>query len=93
MKNNTTRKKKKQGFCVQTRNTIVRDLIVNGKAELRQGLLELCIRSGFMAMAEMLHEKITALCGSRYEHGMDRQAYRWGETGGEVVLGGVVRSR
>jgi transposase-like protein len=88
MKNNTTRKKKKQGFCVPARDAIVRDLIVNGKAELRQGLLELCIRSGFMAMAEMLHEEITALCGGRYEHGLDRQAYRWGATGGEVVLGG-----
>jgi hypothetical protein len=41
-----------------------------------------------MTMAEMLNAEIVGLCGGRYEHGVARQAYRWGTTGGEVVLGG-----
>lgn len=62
---------------------------MNTKAELKQGLLDLCIRSGFITLAEILDEEIKARCGGAwYAHGDDRGAYRWGRTNGQVVLGG-----
>ncbi|MGQ9701207.1 MAG: IS256 family transposase [bacterium] len=68
------------------------------RTELRQGLLDLCIRPGFATLAKMKDEEIEAICGSNwYVHGSGRGAYRWGRTGGKVVLGGrklaVVRQR
>lgn len=85
---NNTKKRRNQGFCIRMRDD-VKSVLANARAELKHGLLEFCIRSGFLTMAEMLDEEITALCGgSWYEHGIGCEAYRWGKTGGEVVLGG-----
>ncbi|MBE0433935.1 hypothetical protein IBX73_10795 [candidate division WOR-3 bacterium] len=88
MNNYRAKSRKKQGFCIAMRDD-KKSVFANAQAELKQGLLELCIRSGFMTMAEMLDEEIAALGGgSWYERGNGRGAYRWGKTGGEVVLGG-----
>jgi hypothetical protein len=85
-----------QGFCLGMSDDVL-SRRADLRAELRQGLLALCIRSGFMTMAEMLKEEIEAFCGGRYEHRPGRRAYRWGKTNGQVVLGGpklgVVRPR
>lgn len=79
---------KKQGVSIWLRDDVMSG-IANIKAELKHGLMDLYIRSGFITLAEMLSEEIKALRGgSWYAHGYDRGTYRWGRTNGQVVLGG-----
>ncbi|MEW5982601.1 MAG: IS256 family transposase [Acidobacteriota bacterium] len=51
-------------------------------------MMELAVASGLKVLEAMFEEDRTALCGPRYEHGIDRRAHRAGTVASEVVLGG-----
>jgi len=55
---------------------------------LRSSLLEFLIGSGIQTLEELLEQERTLRCGPRYEHSVDREAYRFGRTTGELILGG-----
>ena len=60
------------------------EVIVDARAEL----LRTSIEAGFQVVKAMLEEDVENLCGLRYCHQRSRKAFRWGETTGEVTLGG-----
>ena len=60
------------------------EVIINARAEL----LETAVEAGFQVVKAMLEEDVENLCGFRYCHQRSRKAFRWGETTGEVTLGG-----
>lgn len=58
-------------------------------AELVRGdLRELVHSLGMQAIATMLEQERTELCGERYKHAKDRKATRGGSTPGGLTLGG-----
>lgn len=58
-------------------------------AELVRGdLRELVHSLGMQAIATMLEQERTELCGERYKHAKDRKATRGGSTPGRLTLGG-----
>jgi len=58
-------------------------------AELVRGdLRELVHTLGMQAIATMLEQERTELCGERYKHAKDRKATRGGSTPGRLTLGG-----
>ena len=53
-----------------------------------RSLLDLSVQTGMLVMKHMLEEDVEQICGCRYRHQEGRKASRWGETDGEVALGG-----
>ena len=65
--------------------------LLGGKllVDARAPLLDLLLTSGAQVMMAMLEADVAQLCGPSYHrHGADGTASRWGETGGEVIVGG-----
>ena len=60
------------------------EILVDTQAELQ----ELVVASGLKVLEAMLEEDRGAVCGPRYAHQPERQAYRAGHTPSQVVLGG-----
>jgi len=56
--------------------------------ELREGLLALAVGTGLQVMAALMEADITAVCGPRGRHDLDRAAVRHGRGPGSVTLGG-----
>jgi transposase-like protein len=57
--------------------------------DTRAPLLDMLMTSGAQVMMAMLESDVAQLCGPSYHrHGVDGTASRWGETGGEVIVGG-----
>ena len=56
--------------------------------DTKTALMELAVVSGLKVLQAMFEEDRTALCGPRYQHGLDRSARRAGTAASEVVLGG-----
>ena len=56
--------------------------------DTKTALMELAVASGLKVLQAMFEEDRTALCGLRYQHGVDRAAHRAGTVASEVVLGG-----
>lgn len=54
----------------------------------RHGLRELVVDAGMQAVAQMLEEERTEMCGPRYVHDAGRTKVRGGYAKGELVLGG-----
>jgi transposase-like protein len=54
----------------------------------RATLFSFLIESGIGKLEDLLEAERTAECGRRYEHQLDRRAYRYGHAPGELVLGG-----
>ena len=65
--------------------------------DMREGLLALAVGTGLQVMAAIMEEDVTAACGPRGRHDLDRAACRHGHERGSVSLGGrrvpVVRPR
>jgi putative transposase len=55
---------------------------------VREDLRAFVVRSGMQALAELLEEERTALCGPRYQHDAERTSSRAGYAPGELVMGG-----
>jgi len=57
-------------------------------AAARATLLDLVFQIGFTGVMQMLEQEREVLCGARYKHDRERNAYRAGTTPGELALGG-----
>ena len=62
--------------------------LVDVLLDTKTALMELAVASGLQVLQAMFEEDRTALCGPRYQHGLDRSAQRAGTAASEVVLGG-----
>ena len=60
------------------------DILIDTQAELQ----ELVVASGLKVLEAMLEDDRVAVCGPRYAHQPERQAYRAGHAPSQVVLGG-----
>ena len=47
-----------------------------------------CLTAGIAALARMMDEDATQLCGRRYERSADKAAHRWGKTRGKIGFHG-----
>ncbi len=56
--------------------------------EVREGLLALAVGAGLQVMGAIMEEDVTAVCGPRGRHDVDRVATRHGHERGSVSLGG-----
>jgi putative transposase len=54
----------------------------------KEGLLALAVGAGLQVMAALMAESVTALCGAKGRHNLDRVGYRHGTEAGSVTLGG-----
>jgi putative transposase len=65
--------------------------------ELREGLLAFAVGTGLQVMAALMDEDVTAVCGPKGRHNVDRVGVRHGHERGSVSLGGrrvpVIRPR
>jgi putative transposase len=68
--------------------SIVTQLLMPLAAMVRGDLLALVHQLGLQAIAMMLEQERTQLCGERYKHDAERRATRSGSTRGELALGG-----
>ena len=68
----------------ESRRVPLVDVILDTKT----ALMELAVASGLKVLQAMFEEDRLALCGPRYQHGLDRSAKRAGTAASEVVLGG-----
>jgi putative transposase len=55
---------------------------------VREDLREFVVSAGIRALAALLEQERTELCGERYQHQVNRAAYRAGHAPGELVMGG-----
>lgn len=55
---------------------------------LRKTVLDTVLEAGMEALREMLEEERSKLCGPRYAHGVEREAWRAGSTPSELAMGG-----
>jgi len=84
MSDDTRKKKESQEESAEFKVITLRDFMVNARADL----MEVGIKAGLAVMAEMFAADVEAICGPRYERQETRRGSRWGDAGGEVVLGG-----
>lgn len=57
-------------------------------ADMREGLLALAVGAGLQVMAQLMEADVTAACGPKGKHNLDRVATRHGTERGSVTLGG-----
>jgi hypothetical protein len=57
-------------------------------ADVKEGFLALCVKSGRAVLAQMMEHDRTALCGPRGVPNCERTAGRAGSVAGEITLGG-----
>jgi len=66
-------------------------------ADVREGLLAMAVGTGLQVMVAMMNDDVTAVCGPRGQHDVNRTATRHGSEDGSVTLGGrrvpIVRPR
>lgn len=55
---------------------------------VRDGFFELCVQVGEQALAALMEQDRTALCGPKGVHDRSRRAVRGGSTASEITLGG-----
>jgi transposase-like protein len=55
---------------------------------LRKTVLDTVMEAGMEALREMLEEERSKLCGPRYAHGVEREAWRAGYAPSELAMGG-----
>jgi transposase-like protein len=67
---------------------VVEQRILHLAEVIRRELREFVHESGFAALQMLLEEERTAVCGPRYAHHDERQAYRSGSVDGELTFGG-----
>ena len=56
--------------------------------DMREGLLALAVGAGLAVMGELMESEVTAVCGPRGKHIIERTAVRHGREAGSVTLGG-----
>ena len=76
--------RRRQSASPAPRHLPLVEILVDTQAELQ----ELVVASGLKVLEAMLEEDRGAVCGPRYAHQPERQAYRAGHTPSQVVLGG-----
>jgi transposase-like protein len=54
----------------------------------KEGLLALSVSVGLGVLDELMAEEVDEVCGPKYQHDVDRVAYRHGSDDGAVTLGG-----
>ena len=83
-KQSRTVARRRQSESPAPRHLPLVDILVDTQAELQ----ELVVASGLKVLEAMLEEDRAAVCGPRYAHQPERQAYRAGHAPSQVVLGG-----
>ena len=83
-KQSRTVRRRRQSTSPSPRHLPLVEILIDTQAELQ----ELVVASGLKVLEAMLEEDRTAVCGPRYAHQPERQAYRAGHTPSQVVLGG-----
>ena len=53
--------------------------------EFRLSVDRFCLLAGIEALAEMVEEDATAVCGARHRRHGQRQGYRWGTAASEIA--------
>ena len=76
--------RRRQSASPAPRHLPLVEILVDTQAELQ----ELVVASGLKVLEAMLEEDRGAVCGPRYAHQPERQAYRPSHTPSQVVLGG-----
>ena len=71
-----------------TRKTIQMEMQLPRATSARLELRELVVDAGMQAVAQILEEERTAMCGPRYAHDAKRTKVRGGYASGELVFGG-----
>ncbi len=62
--------------------------------EVQLSVERFCLLAGLDALAAMMEDDVTALCGARHGRSPDRRGWRWGRTVSEVDFhGGKVKVR
>ncbi len=56
--------------------------------DMREGLLALAVGAGLQVMGQLMESDVTAVCGPRGKHIIERTAVRHGREAGSVTLGG-----
>lgn len=60
--------------------------------EVQLGVERFCLLAGLDALAAMMEDDVTALCGARHDRSPERRGWRWGRTVSEVGFhGGKVK--
>ena len=75
---------RRQSVSPTPRHLPLVDILIDTQAELQ----ELVVASGLKVLEAMLEDDRVAVCGPRYAHQPERQAYRAGHAPSQVVLGG-----
>jgi len=70
------------------RNEVKLALVRGLSAVVRRDLRAFVVDAGMAALAELLEQERTAVCGPRHARDKGRRAYRAGHTQGELVMGG-----
>ena len=83
-KQSRTVRRRRQSVSPSPRHLPLVEILMDTQAELQ----ELVVASGLKVLEAMLEEDRAAVCGPRYVHQPERQAYRAGHTPSQVVLGG-----
>ena len=66
--------------------------VVNFRRKRRFNVDRFCLLAGVEALAEMMEEDATTVCGARHRRHGDRRGYRWGRTHSEIGYhGGKVK--
>jgi len=81
-------KDKKQREEANGRAAVMAQLMLPLAAVIRSDLRELVHQVGMQAVAVMLEQERTELCGPRYKHNTSRKASRGGTTPSRLTLGG-----
>ena len=83
-KQSRTVPRRRQSVAPTPRHLPLVDILIDTQAELQ----ELVVASGLKVLEAMLEDDRVAVCGPRYAHQPERQAYRAGHAPSQVVLGG-----
>ena len=83
-KQSRTVPRRRQSESPSVRHLPLVEILIDTQAELQ----ELVVASGLKVLEAMLEEDRAAVCGPRYAHQPERQAYRAGHAPSQVVLGG-----
>ena len=62
--------------------------VLSGLRAVRDGFFELCVRVGEQALAALMEQDRTDLCGPKWARDRSRRAVRGGSTASEITLGG-----
>ena len=73
---------------IEGRQEVGMQLLLPTMTQVRATLLDTVLNAGMVALATLLEDERTTLCGPRYQHDAERQVTRAGHAKGELAMGG-----